>query len=434
MDKSHQQRELEEALAGIGSPPPDPKPGKAQKIGLNFSKPPRERYDEDGRKLPHLETPFYKEIIDHKGQHHVKSSRKYRRWQPPTDLPQEQASTESDLYKDEPDLHWRRHPNTNEWLIDLDAPYGYQPATQEEVEEFLSSSKTPRYHKYLVESIAPEGHIPHAPFGLDKYGCPKMKRGTPTKKTKTGQKARELSRPNEPVKPHADRCLAKLSDGSGVCNSPAGFGTDHLGIGRCSVHGGNLLSHRNNAIAMKAKERMRILGAPKDIDPYSAVLEDIRRTAGHIDWLNEFINRISEANEALAAEEDFGDPELAAHRKTLEQFTEAGFDISVAYKIYHEERKHLVQVSQAAVRMGIAERQIQIAEEQGRQIATVLQNFLHDAELGLTNMQLAKARNVMQKHLRAMHSINAHETANQYDSPNYRPDVLELPSEEETDD
>lgn len=34
-------------------------------------------------------------------------------------------------------------------------------------------------------------------------------------------------------------CGAKLKNGSGYCTQPAGWGTDHVGEGRCKLHGGS---------------------------------------------------------------------------------------------------------------------------------------------------------------------------------------------------
>jgi len=42
----------------------------------------------------------------------------------------------------------------------------------------------------------------------------------------------------EPKEP-GDDCNARKTDGSGYCGQPAGWGTDHTGVGRCRFHGGN---------------------------------------------------------------------------------------------------------------------------------------------------------------------------------------------------
>jgi len=36
-----------------------------------------------------------------------------------------------------------------------------------------------------------------------------------------------------------DNCNARKTDGSGYCQQPSGWGTDHLGHGRCKYHGGD---------------------------------------------------------------------------------------------------------------------------------------------------------------------------------------------------
>ncbi len=47
-------------------------------------------------------------------------------------------------------------------------------------------------------------------------------------------------------------------------------------------------------------------------------------------------------------------------------------------ELYQAERSHLVRVAKACVDAGVAERQVRLAEEKGRQLASVLQNVLAD--------------------------------------------------------
>lgn len=48
--------------------------------------------------------------------------------------------------------------------------------------------------------------------------------------------------PKKPIHGYNDRgkpiCAAKKKQGEGICNRPAGWGTDHAGWGRCKLHGG----------------------------------------------------------------------------------------------------------------------------------------------------------------------------------------------------
>lgn len=51
----------------------------------------------------------------------------------------------------------------------------------------------------------------------------------------------------EPKDP-GDNCNARRTDGSGYCGQPAGWGTDHTGVGRCKFHGGNTKNQEKNII------------------------------------------------------------------------------------------------------------------------------------------------------------------------------------------
>jgi hypothetical protein len=45
-------------------------------------------------------------------------------------------------------------------------------------------------------------------------------------------------------------CGAAKRQGQGVCQKQAGWGTDHLGFGRCRLHGGNTTAHRTHHLRL----------------------------------------------------------------------------------------------------------------------------------------------------------------------------------------
>lgn len=51
-----------------------------------------------------------------------------------------------------------------------------------------------------------------------------------------------------PTKDPDEHCNARKTDGSGYCQHEAGWGTDHLGHGRCKFHGGNTTTHETSII------------------------------------------------------------------------------------------------------------------------------------------------------------------------------------------
>ncbi len=181
------------------------------------------------------------------------------------------------------------------------------------------------------------------------------------------------------------------SSGPGICLRSAGEGTAHKGYGPCYLHGGTLPEVNKKWIRKMEEDRMATYGLPREVDPHSAVLEEVHRTAGHVAWLFDKIQQLGEEVESGS----LGD-------QTLHQFTSMGLKASVWVEMYQTERAHLLRASKSAVDMGVSERQVQLAEEQGRMIAMLLQQFIDSQEIALTAAQRAIAPKVIRRLLTAM--------------------------------
>lgn len=66
---------------------------------------------------------------------------------------------------------------------------------------------------------------------------------------------------NKPQGRDGPKCAA-IFKGRPPCQLPAGWGTDHVGIGRCRKHGGATANHRKKAEGEKAEMALRALGRP----------------------------------------------------------------------------------------------------------------------------------------------------------------------------
>lgn len=185
------------------------------------------------------------------------------------------------------------------------------------------------------------------------------------------------------------RCTFTKRNGE-QCKNPAGAGTDHLGWGVCRWHGGTSPSHMIKASRDQLAHRMRAFGTPLEIDPGGALLGEVKRSAGIVGWLEEVIAEFSQI-----PIEDL----RANARNILQTMGNEGREIAVWVKLYQEERKMLRAAASEAIRLNIAERHVQLAEEQGRLIAHVIQAVLGDPELALTAQQRAIARPIVQRHL-----------------------------------
>lgn len=133
---------------------------------------------------------------------------------------------------------------------------------------------------------------------------------------------------------------------------------------------------------------MELYGKSIEIDPHTALAQEVQRTAGHVQWLSDKIKSLEDETE-------------------LTQSTMAGRTMSIWLQIYMNERDRLVQVSKVAIGAGVAERTIKLAEEQGRLIATVIRDILQDKALGLTPQQRHDAGAVVRKHLIALDTATA---------------------------
>lgn len=193
----------------------------------------------------------------------------------------------------------------------------------------------------------------------------------------------------------------KCHNGPGTCLQHAGYGTDHYGYGPCKWHGGNTPSVAMNCIKeMIVSQMRRYYGSRREIGPHEALLEEVQYTAGHVRWLRDTIRW-------LGGEPDGPEPENNPRNRNfdqqrlaiLHQQTNMGAKPSVWLEMYHRERRHLIMAAKAAIDAGVAERQVKLAEDQGKLLAMVVMKILNDPGLQLTPQQLALAPGIARHHL-----------------------------------
>jgi hypothetical protein len=172
------------------------------------------------------------------------------------------------------------------------------------------------------------------------------------------------------------------------------------GTPRCPIHGGNAPQVRAAGQRRLAEDYARkavaTYGLPVDVSPTEALLNEVRWTAGHVEWLRARIQDL-EAEYLVwgkTKEEDHQATEFPGLNVTE---TAA---INVWAQLYMAERKHLVDVCAAALKAGVEERFVKLAESQGALLASVIKAILGD--LDLTPEQAAKAPDVAARHLRAV--------------------------------
>lgn len=184
------------------------------------------------------------------------------------------------------------------------------------------------------------------------------------------------------VAPVGDKkCGANKADGS-ECTLAAGWGTEHPGYGPCKHHFGATPMGRKGAAYDMAGELMVFYGQPLDTNPIDALLDEVRRTAGHVAYLGQGISQFK--------------LKMAVSGAAAELPPEADGWL----RMYQSERAHLVRVSEACLRAGIEERLVQIAEHQGAKLADAVEQILN--ELNLTPGQLARVPDVVPRVLQQL--------------------------------
>lgn len=180
----------------------------------------------------------------------------------------------------------------------------------------------------------------------------------------------------------------QVVDGRLICGAknkagnPCGLGPVP-GATRCGRHGGKAPQVQAKAERVLAEQKaknimsnaVRTLGLPVDIDPAQALKDEIAVTYGHVQWLRAKVQELTPEDLVWGKDkhEDGVGPQGVVDVTT----EKAG--PSVWYSMYLTEREHLVKVTTAALRAGIQERQIKLAEEQGQLVFVVIRRIMDAA-------------------------------------------------------
>ena len=141
---------------------------------------------------------------------------------------------------------------------------------------------------------------------------------------------------------------------------------------------------------------VRTLGLPIDVDPGKALLDEIHWTAGHVAWLRDKVQELKDDDLVWGrTQTDTG----IGPQGPVDTVTEKA-DPNVWYQLYLKEREHLAKVCALALRAGIEERKVKLAESQGLLVADVIRRIL--GALGLSPEQQRLVPEIVPRELRAL--------------------------------
>ncbi len=167
----------------------------------------------------------------------------------------------------------------------------------------------------------------------------------------------------------------------------------------CASHGGKSPQAKAAAARRLAEQEaakaVRLFATPVDIDPARALVELVQWTAGEVAYWREQVRALADENPATLTwgivREKVGGED---HGTTLEAKP------NVAYLMLTDAQDRLAKYAAAALKAGVEERRVKLAEDQGELVARVIRSILD--QLNLTSEQQARVPEVVPAQLRLL--------------------------------
>jgi hypothetical protein len=187
-------------------------------------------------------------------------------------------------------------------------------------------------------------------------------------------------------------CFAKIGSGprrGESCTRDAGSGTLHLGVGNCSMHGGNSEEGRRTGAWVMAHAFARAL----DCTPWEGLLTAVKIAAGRVAFCEHKLAQ-AEVDRQLEPPDKNGISE--ASRTEDQQGTNLFFWVKQA-ELWHDK---LAKVSALAIQQGVAERLVRQLETEARIMLQATHRTLE--ELGFSDEEKQRAVVIMSRNLLAL--------------------------------
>lgn len=189
---------------------------------------------------------------------------------------------------------------------------------------------------------------------------------------------------------HADgdkpKCGAQKRQGAPgeTCTFVAGWGTDHVGTGRCRLHGGNTRNQRAAARAEQVEQQARALLASLDVTPIDNPFTALATLAGQaVAWQETIASIVNKLGDRIRYEGAGGNEQLRAE-----------------IALYERAMDRCAQVLGLIARLNIEDRMARVSEQQAEIVVSAIEAAL--ASAGVTGRDADEARKVAARHLRAV--------------------------------
>ncbi|MFI5814834.1 hypothetical protein ACIA7S_28245 [Streptomyces sp. NPDC051643] len=189
---------------------------------------------------------------------------------------------------------------------------------------------------------------------------------------------------------HADgdkpKCGAQKRQGEKgeTCTFVAGWGTDHVGVGYCRLHGGNTKNQRVSARAEMVEAEARKVLATLDVTPVSDPFAALSLLAGQvITWQEAISVIVNNLGNRVRYEGAGGAEQLRAE-----------------IALYERAMDRTGSILGMIAKLGIEDRMARVTERQADALVSALEAAL--AAAGVTGIAADDARKAAARHLRAV--------------------------------
>jgi len=166
----------------------------------------------------------------------------------------------------------------------------------------------------------------------------------------SAHRRRPAGRSDLPLTP----CMKKPMTGQSVCNL-------HGGATELGLAAGNRRK-KEQEVRERAERQVRRFMAREDANPADVILELVRYQAGLVDYWRNAVEEIDEDLDIIWGVT--GRKEVAGLISTTEETTWAATP-TLAYRLLREAQRDLAEYAALAIRVGIEERTVKLAEQQG---------------------------------------------------------------------